>query len=185
MPFELVTTGRPHLTTINDPEPILRLSRAMSRVQHPLTIEIPLTSGEIFHGDGRLTRIPRGEVDAAFVPGRGTVNRTMIEPPVPATVPMRTVRVPKGVGAVVVVDWGVFCAEQIGTRLAPMVDAYSDYITRMTAKQDLELAEQTALMTQVNMQAAASRLRSKVMTRRKTAQGAGRKTTRIRGYSRR
>ena len=183
MPFELLEAPA-RLTTVNQAEPILRLTRAITPSPSPTLVTVPLSTGDVFHANGKIMRIPRGEVDASFVRKVGTVNRTLVEPVVPARVPLRSVRVPKGVGAIVVIDWATFCAEQIGTQLAPLVDAYSDGLTRLTIKQDLELAEQTMALTQFKPQEAAQRLRAASMTRTKTARSAARKVTTIRAFSR-
>lgn len=175
---------KPRLTTLNQPV-LLKVVGAMSRNPIPTHLEIPLTTGETYHADGKLQRIPRGEIATQFNPRLGTRNLTEIPPPVPMRVPMRTVRVPKGIGAIVVIDWATFVSEQLATAVSPLVDAYGEFLMRITALQDCELAEETALATQIKPQEAAQRLRAASMTKKKTARKTAVKVTRIRGYSRR
>lgn len=172
------------VTSVNNSEHVWQVSRALSRSMQPRTIEIPLSNGEAFHANGQLTKIPRGEVDTFFRPKTGTVNRTVVEPPVPARVPMRSIRVPKGVGAIVVIDWARFVATHAYNALKPLLEFLSEVARRATALQDLELANKTAAATQFKPQEAAQRLRSRCLTRTRTATGAPRRSTIIRAFSR-
>lgn len=159
------------------------MARSVSEVLTPNTIKVPLSTGEVFFANGHVQRIPRGEVEARFVPRRGTVNLTEITPPVPARVPMRSFRVPKGVGAVLVIDYVQFLTQLQAS------EEFFNAIGRMviqrriaTAQQDVDMAQDALTSIQLDPQAVGARLRAASMV--KTARRAGTKTTRIRGWSR-
>lgn len=175
--------GRGRISTFNAVEPVLSLARALGDSPLPNTIALPTSApGEVWRANGKIERWQRGEAEIEFRPGRGSVPKTEVLPPTPARVPMRYVRVPKGVGAVLTIDWATFCAEQIATKLAPSIDAYGAYQVRATLKQDLDLAGETAALTQFLAKPAAARLKAAAMT--KTTTRTATKTTRIRAFSR-
>jgi hypothetical protein len=159
-------------------------ARSLSQTLKAKTIEVPLSSGDMFKGNGVVTRIPRGEVDAVFIPRRGTVNNTVVHPPIPAKVPLKVFRVPKGVGATLVFDYLQWLADSKAVEtLERMGQVANEIRLERTIKQDAELMEQTLIAAQIKPQESAARLLTKCMTR--TASRAARKTTRIRGWSRR
>lgn len=157
--------------------------RSINQNFAPKTIQIPLSTGESFFANGHVQRLPRGEVDARFVPRRGTVNNTIVDPPVPARVPLRSMRVPKGVGAILVVDYLQFLANLKETQQILNAISKIDAVIRAeTAKQDLDMMEDTLTSIQLEPQAVGARLRAASMV--KTARRTARKSTRIRGWSR-
>lgn len=166
-----------------DKEYIPAMLRSINQNFAPKTIQIPLSNGESFFANGHVQRIPRGDVDARFVPKRGTINNATVTPPVPARVPMQSFRVPKGVGAVIVVDYLEFLVNLKATEeFANLIERMVEYDRIQTARQDVDFTEDTLTAIQIDPQAVGARLRAACMT--KTTTRTGIKTTRIRGWSR-
>lgn len=177
----IIETGKPRIN--HEKEYVGLMVRSINQNFAPRTIQIPLSTGEAFFANGHVQRLPRGEVDARFIPNRGTFNNTTVTPPVPARVPLQSFRVPKGVGALLVIDYARFLVELKTSQ------QFLDAIGRMvqarkiqTAQQDADFAEDTLTAIQIDPQAVGARLRAGAMT--KTTRRTGIKTTRIRGWSR-
>lgn len=156
--------------------------RSINQNFAPRTILVPLSNGEKFFANGHVQRIQRGEVDARFIPKRGTFNSTQSAPASPIR-PGQSMKVPRGVGVVVFFDYIKFLATLKETQaFLQMVQRLSDANKILVAEQDIGFMEDTLTAVQVEPQAMAQRLRAQAMT--KTARRTGIKTTRIRGWSR-
>lgn len=174
---------KPRIGIDPDKEYIGLMVRSINQNFAPRTIQIPLSTGEAFFANGHVQRLPRGEVDARFIPKRGTFNNTTVTPPVPARVPLQSFRVPKGVGALLVIDYARFLTElKVSEQFLNSVGRMVELRKIQTAQQDTDFAQDTLTSIQIDPQAVGARLRAGAMT--KTTRRTGIKTTRIRGWSR-